>query len=56
MRRESARIAATPKGRIGAPEDVTKVVAFLCSEEADCIAGQNVTCDGGLILTRLTAG
>ncbi|MEK7681894.1 MAG: SDR family oxidoreductase [Chloroflexota bacterium] len=51
-----ARIAATPKGRIGTPEDVAKVVAFLCSEDADWIVGQLIVCDGGLRLTHLRGG
>lgn len=50
------RIAATPKGRIGTPEDVAKIVAFLCSEDADWIVGQNIVCDGGLSLTHLRGG
>lgn len=48
------RIAATPKGRLGTPEDVAKVVGFLCSSDAEWITGQNIVCDGGLTLTHLT--
>ncbi len=48
------RIAATPKGRLGTPEDVARVVGFLCSREAEWITGQNIVCDGGLSLTHLT--
>lgn len=40
----------TPAGRIGKPEDLAKVVAFLASEEAGWIYGQTVTADGGLSL------
>lgn len=40
----------TPAGRIGKPEDLAKVVAFLASEEADWIYGQTVIADGGLSL------
>ena len=35
---------------------MAKLVAFLCSDEADWIAGQNVICDGGLSLTHLRGG
>jgi enoyl-[acyl-carrier protein] reductase III len=38
---------ATPAGRMVIPEDVAKVVAFLCSEEAFMIRGQTVIVDGG---------
>ena len=51
---KKARIVATPKGRIGTPEDVARVVAYLCSAEADWIVGQNIICDGGISLTHLT--
>lgn len=37
----------TPRGRIIGPEDVARVVAFLCSNEADMICGQFITVDGG---------
>jgi enoyl-[acyl-carrier protein] reductase III len=37
----------TPCGRIVRPEDVARVVAFLCSNEADMICGQFITVDGG---------
>ena len=37
----------TPCGRIVQPEDVARVVAFLCSSEASMICGQFITVDGG---------
>jgi len=37
----------TPAGRMVIPEDVAKVVAFLCSEEAFMIRGQTIIVDGG---------
>ena len=40
----------TPAGRIGKPQDLAKVVAFLASEEASWIYGQTVIADGGLSL------
>ncbi|GBF75696.1 short-chain dehydrogenase [Paenibacillus sp. 598K] len=36
-----------PLGRIGYPEDVAKVVAFLASSGSDFMTGQVVTVDGG---------
>ena len=38
---------ATPAGRMVIPEDVAKVVAFLCNEEAFMIRGQTIIVDGG---------
>lgn len=37
----------TPLGRIGRPEDVANLAAFLASEEAGFITGQIIGCDGG---------
>lgn len=42
--------AKTPAGRIGTPEDIARVVTFLCSEEAQWILGQTVVADGGASL------
>ena len=38
----------TPAGRLATPEDVARVVAFLCSEEAGMIVGQTILVDGGI--------
>ncbi len=46
-----AMLAATPKGRLGTPEDVARVIAFLCSDDAEWIVGQVIVVDGGLTLT-----
>jgi NAD(P)-dependent dehydrogenase (short-subunit alcohol dehydrogenase family) len=40
----------TPKGRLGRPEDVARVIAFLCSDDAEWIVGQTIIVDGGLTL------
>ncbi len=37
----------TPLGRVGRPEDVADVVAFLCSEQARWITGQTIFVGGG---------
>ncbi len=37
----------TPCGRIIGPEDVARVTAFLCSDQAEMICGQFITVDGG---------
>ena len=42
--------AATPAGRIVSPEDVARVVAFLCSPDAWMIRGQTILVDGGYTL------
>lgn len=36
-------------GRLGKPEDIAEVVAFLASEQARWITGQNIRANGGLI-------
>jgi len=40
----------TPAGRIGTPDDMARVVAFLASPESSWIVGQILTADGGLSL------
>jgi enoyl-[acyl-carrier protein] reductase III len=39
-----------PTGRVGQPEDLAGVIAFLCSPEASWIQGQTVIVDGGMSL------
>ncbi|MCD8054335.1 MAG: SDR family oxidoreductase [Lachnospiraceae bacterium] len=39
--------AVLPLGRIGQPEEVAEVIAFLCSEDAMYINGADVRVDGG---------
>jgi NAD(P)-dependent dehydrogenase (short-subunit alcohol dehydrogenase family) len=38
---------ALPMGRMGKPEEVAKLVAFLCSDDAAWINGSCITIDGG---------
>lgn len=40
-------VAKTPLGRLGAPEDIAKIVAFLASDEANWITGELVLAAGG---------
>lgn len=37
-----------PLQRIGQPEDVAKLIAFLCSDDASYITGASITIDGGI--------
>jgi glucose 1-dehydrogenase len=39
-----------PYGRIGQPEDIGRVAAFLASDDADYINGQTIFVDGGMTL------
>ena len=40
--------AQHPAGRVGRPEDVAGMVAYLASEEAQFITAQNFIIDGGM--------
>ena len=42
--------ASIPMGRIGRPEDIAAVVAFLLSEDAGYMTGQSVAANGGAIM------
>ena len=43
-------IEAIPLGRMGAPQDIAKAVAFLASDEAAYITGQTLVVDGGMVM------
>jgi enoyl-[acyl-carrier protein] reductase III len=43
-------IDQTPAGRLVTPEDIARVVAFLCSPAASMIRGQTIVIDGGYTL------
>lgn len=42
--------AATPLGRLGEPDDLARVVSFLCGPDSAWITGQTLVADGGLSL------
>ena len=44
------QLARIPLGRLGKPEDIAGVVAFLCSSESDYITGHVLVADGGWTL------
>jgi NAD(P)-dependent dehydrogenase (short-subunit alcohol dehydrogenase family) len=48
--REEEVAAAYPLKRLGVPEDVAGVVAFLASDDASWLTGQTLVLDGGLTL------
>jgi NAD(P)-dependent dehydrogenase (short-subunit alcohol dehydrogenase family) len=49
--REEAVASAYPLKRLGVPEDIGSVVAFLLSEDAAWLTGQILVVDGGVTLT-----
>jgi 3-oxoacyl-[acyl-carrier protein] reductase len=48
--REEEAAAGYPLGRLGVPEDIGGAAAFLLSDQAGWITGQNLLIDGGLFL------
>ena len=46
----AALLKLIPYGRIGLPEDIGKVVAWLASDDADYVHGQTIFVDGGMTL------
>ncbi len=47
---EAALLKLIPYGRIGEPEDIGRVAAWLASEEADYLTGATLFVDGGMTL------
>ena len=45
----SRRLAAVPAGRFGLPEEAGELIAFLASDRAAFVTGQNIAIDGGQI-------
>ena len=45
---ETGLVAQTPLGRAGRPDDIAEVVAFLASDEARWLTGENITASGGI--------
>jgi len=41
----------TPLGRIGEPEDIARVIAFLVGPDSRWLSGQVITADGGITVT-----
>ena len=41
----------TPLGRIGEPEDIARVIAFLTGPDSAWLSGQVITADGGITVT-----
>ena len=43
-------VQAIPLGRIGEPEDVANVIAFLCTEESSFLTGEIIDVNGGFLI------
>jgi 3-oxoacyl-[acyl-carrier protein] reductase len=43
----AAVLAQQPRGRWGQPDDAARLIAWLCSEDADWVTGQVITSAGG---------
>ncbi len=48
---KNAIIAQVPMKKMGQPEDVANVVAFLSSSDSDYINGQTITVSGGMVMS-----
>ncbi|KQP83070.1 glucose 1-dehydrogenase [Methylobacterium sp. Leaf117] len=45
---EAGFVAQTPLGRAGRPDDIADIVAFLASDDARWVTGEEITASGGL--------
>ena len=43
-----ARVAATPLGRMGLPEDIASGILYLASDESSFVTGSELVIDGGM--------
>jgi 3-oxoacyl-[acyl-carrier protein] reductase len=50
--RRVERAKPIPLGRVGEPEDIADVIAFLCSDDARYVSGQVIYVDGGVTAGR----
>ena len=50
-----ARESKVPLGRLGSAEDVAGVVAFLATDEAAYVTGQNILVDGGVTMSIIAS-
>jgi NAD(P)-dependent dehydrogenase (short-subunit alcohol dehydrogenase family) len=44
------RLATVPLGRLAEPDDIARVIVFLCSPAGSYMTGQAVTVDGGYLM------
>lgn len=51
---EEARAKRVPLGRVGRPEDIAGVIAFLADEASGYVTGQTIVADGGVTDTALS--
>jgi NAD(P)-dependent dehydrogenase (short-subunit alcohol dehydrogenase family) len=47
-------LSRTPLGRIGDPDEIAAIAAFLASDEASYITGQTIYADGGRLPLNYT--
>jgi glucose 1-dehydrogenase len=50
----AAMLGMIPMARVGEPEEIAALIAFLASDDASYITGQTVFADGGMMLGRLS--